>query len=85
MQYKYLLRFQKKLDNGTSLSSWLSSPGTVYMICNVYLTKYETLLDEVELVKDNPNSANIRLPNGTETNYCISLEFGPWQQLWGGI
>lgn len=55
------------------------------MTCNAYLTKYETLLDEVELVEDNPNSAHIRLPNGTETDYCISLAFGPWQQLWAGI
>ena len=46
--------FNRKSATGTTLPSWLSSPGLVLMRRNVRSSKYDPLVDEVELLDCNP-------------------------------
>ena len=43
------------------------TPGPVLLKRNVRSSKYDPLVDEVELLEANPNYAHVRLQNGTET------------------
>ena len=42
-------------------------PGTVFMKRNVRRSKYEPLVDEVELVEANPHYGHLKFPDGRET------------------
>ena len=52
-------------STGESMPTWLSKPGPVYLKRHVRKSKYEPLVDEVELLESNPSYAHIRYPNGT--------------------
>ena len=49
------------------MPSWLMQPGTVIIKRNVRRSKYEPLVDEVELVEANPRYAHVIFPDGRET------------------
>lgn len=53
--------------NGQSLPTWLHSPGPVYMRKQVRRSKYEPLVEEVQLIQSNPEYSYVRLPDGRET------------------
>ena len=45
--------------NRTSLPTWHSHPGPVFLKRDVWLTKYDPLVDKVELIEANPFYAHI--------------------------
>ena len=49
-----LFNYQRRSSSGQSIPTWLSKPGTILMKCNVRQTKYEPVVDEVELIEANP-------------------------------
>ena len=63
--------FNRKSSTGTTLPSWLSSPGRVLMRRNVRRSKYDPLVDEVELIDCNPMYAHVRLQDGRETTVSL--------------
>ena len=63
--------FNRKSATGTTLPSWLSSPGRVLMRRNVRNSKYDPLVDEVELLDCNPMYAHVRLQDGRETTVSL--------------
>ena len=62
--HEHLFNFPHRSMNGESVPTWLSNHGTVFLKRYVRRSKYETLVDEVELIEYNPNYAHIRYPNG---------------------
>lgn len=64
--HERLFNYQRKTSSGVSLPSWLSSPGPVLLRRHVRQSKYEPLVDEVELIEANPQYAHIRFPDGRE-------------------
>lgn len=48
------------------LTIWLTVPGSIFVRRNVRSSKYELLLDEVELIECKPKYANVELPDECE-------------------
>lgn len=63
--------FPRKSSNGKTIPEWLVNPGTVLLKRNVKGSKYESRVDEVELLEANPQYAYIRYPDGRETTVSI--------------
>ena len=63
--------FSRKSSFGTSMPSWLLSPGNVLLRRHVRASKYDPHVDEVELIDANPNYATIRHPSGRESNVSL--------------
>ena len=61
----------RKSSNGKTIPEWLVNPGTVLLKRNVKGSKYESRVDEVELLEANPQYAYIRYPDGRETTVSI--------------
>ncbi|CAH8833617.1 unnamed protein product [Trichobilharzia szidati] len=68
--HERMLRYNRKSTSGVSLPSWLTIPGPVLMRRNVR-SKYESPVDEVELIECNPKYAHVRLPDGREETVSI--------------
>jgi len=62
---------QRKSPYGQSMPTWLMSPGKVWMKKHVRQSKYDPLVEEVELIEANPNYATVRLQNGHETTVSL--------------
>ena len=58
---------QRRSSSGTSIPSWLSHPGKVLLKCHVKNSKYDSDVDEVDLIEANPQYAYVRFNNGCET------------------
>ena len=56
---------------GTSVPSWLSSPGPALLKRHVRTSKYDPLVDEVELIQASPTHARVRLQNGREVTVSL--------------
>ncbi|XP_046970401.1 uncharacterized protein LOC124537572 [Vanessa cardui] len=54
-------------SNGESFPSWMLNPGPVLMKKNVRATKYDPIVEEVELLQPNPQYSYVRLSDGRET------------------
>ena len=70
--HERMFNYQRRTSTGVSPPSWLSSPGTVLLRRHVKQSKYEPLVDEVELLEANEQYAHIRLPNGREDTVNVS-------------
>ena len=66
-----MFHHSRKSTQGTSLPTWLLSRGPVLMRKNVRNSKYEPVVEEVELLNCNPTYAHVRLPNGTEQTVSL--------------
>ena len=64
--HERMFTFQRRTSSGVSLPSWLSSPGPVLLRRHVRQSKYEPLVDEVDLIEANTQYAFIRFPDGRE-------------------
>ena len=69
--HKQFLTFNCCSILGTSAPSWLFSPGPVLLKCHVRTSKYDPLVDEVELIQAFPSHANVSLQIGWEV--AVSL------------
>ena len=63
--------FKRRSAAGQSLPSWLLNPGKVFHKRHARQSKYEPLVEEVELLEANPNYAHIRNAEGRETTVSL--------------
>ena len=54
-----------------NIATWFSNPGSVLLKRYVRQSKYDPLVDEVELLEANPNYAPIRHPDGRESTVSL--------------
>ena len=65
------LCFQCHSATGKAIPTWLAAPGPALLRSSVRQSKFEPLVDEVELIEANPHYAHIRFPNGQEDTVPI--------------
>ncbi|XP_076033006.1 uncharacterized protein LOC143020468 [Oratosquilla oratoria] len=63
--------FPRRSSSGSSLPSWLMTPGPVLLRRFVRANKNEPLVDQVELLDVNPTYANIRHQDGRESTVSV--------------
>ena len=63
--------FNRRSESGTTLPSWLTTPGPVLMKNNVRHSKFDPLVEEVTLLESNPQYALIRRNDGKESTVSI--------------
>ena len=71
--HERLFNFPRRSSNGQSTPTWLSNPGPVLLKRHARHSKYDPLVDEVELLEANPKYAHIRHSNGREST--VSCEY----------
>ena len=64
--HERMFRYQRKSTSGTGVPSWMAEPGPVLMRRHIRSSKYEPLVDEVQLVHANPHYALVRSNEGRE-------------------
>ncbi len=69
--HERMFAFNRRSTSGTTLPTWLTNPGIVLMRRNVRQSKYEPLVEEVELLECNPQYAHVRHANGRESTVAI--------------
>ena len=69
--HERIFRYMRRSCSGQTLPSWLSHPGKVLMKRQIRNSKYDPLVDEVDLLEANPEYAHVRLPNGKETTVSL--------------
>ena len=69
--HERFLTFNRRSTLGTSVPSWLSSPGPVLLKRHVRTSKYDPLVDEVKLIQASPTHARVRLQNGREVTVSL--------------
>ena len=65
--HKQLFSYKRRSSFGVSVSSWLSFPGPVFLRRHARSSKYEPLVEEVDLVHATPNYVHVCLSTGRET------------------
>ena len=68
--HERLFSYSRRTASGSSLLSWLSSPGTV-LLRNHVRRKDEPLVQEVELLECNPNFAHIQYPSSRQDTVAL--------------
>lgn len=69
--HERMFSFTRKSTTGPSIPSWLASPGRVLLKRHVRASKYEPLVENVELIEANPCYAHIRYSNGHEDTVSV--------------
>ena len=69
--HERMFQFSRRSTSGQSIPSWLMTPGKVFLKKHIRESKYDPLVEEVELLETNPNYAHIRLSNGKETTVSL--------------
>ena len=69
--HERLFNYKRKSSFETSVPIWLSAPGSAYLKRHVRASKYEPVVDEVDLVHTTPNYAVVHLPSGRETTVSL--------------
>ena len=69
--HERFLTFNCHSTLGTSVPSWVSSSGPVLLKRHVRISKYDPLVDEVELIQASPSHAHVRLQSGREVTVSL--------------
>lgn len=70
--HERMFTHQRRSASGSSVPTWLTKPGRVFLRRHVRASKYEPLVEEVELLQAaNPTYAHVRLPDGRETTVSV--------------
>lgn len=69
--HERMFSFQRRTSSGMALPSWLTVPGPVFLKRHARSSKYDALVDEVELIDANPNYAHIKHSDGTESTVSL--------------
>ena len=69
--HERMFNFARRTSTGISVPTWLSEPGTVLLKRHVRQSKYEPLVDRVQLLDANPSYAHIRHENGVESTVSL--------------
>ena len=56
---------------GTSVPTWLSEPGSVFLKRHKRANKYDSVVDKVDLIHATPNYAVVRISSGRETTMSL--------------
>ena len=70
--HERLFKFHRRSTHGTALPSWLLNSNKVLLKRHVRHSKYDPLVDEVDLLETNPTYANVRHADGREA--VVSLK-----------
>ena len=75
------LKFKQKRRSsfGVSVPTWLSSPGRVFLGSHANPPKFDSVVEEVDLVHATPSYARVRFPTGRETTVSL-LDIAPSRQ-----
>jgi hypothetical protein len=65
--HERLFGFCRRFSNGHSVPTWLINPGPVLLKRHVRHSKYEPLVEEIELLEANSKYSHVRMPDGRET------------------
>ena len=65
--HERLFNYVRRSTYGSSVPTWLASPGPVLLKRFVRMNKYEPLVDEVQLLEANSDYAHIRMKNGEDS------------------
>ena len=69
--HERLFNYQRRSMSRCSIPTWLSSPGSVLLKRHVRQSKYDPVIEEVELLETNPRYAHVRYPDGKETTVAL--------------
>ena len=69
--HERMFQFSRRSTSGLSVPSWLLYPGKVLLRRHVRESKYDPLVEEVDLLETNPQYAHVRLSNGRETTVSL--------------
>ena len=69
--HERIFNFQHRSTSGSSIPSWLVTPGPVLMKRHVRSSKFDPLTDEVHLIEANPQYAHVRYPDGKEDTVAL--------------
>ena len=69
--HERLFSYCRKSTSGTSIPTWLASPGPVLLRRHNRASKYDPLVEEVELLQCNPQYAVVRLSDGREDTVAL--------------
>ena len=70
--HECMFNYPRKSSAGSAVPTWLATPGPVFIKKHVRNSKYDPVVEEVELLEANPEYAFVRLKSGCETT--VSLE-----------
>ena len=71
MPHEQMFSFKCQSTFVTSVPTWLSSPGPMYLKHHIRTSKYDPVVDKVDLLHATPNYAIVRLLNGRETTVSL--------------
>lgn len=69
--HERMFNHSRKSANGRAIPTWLTKPSRIYMKKFRRQSKYDPLLEEVELVNANPDYATIRYADGREDTVSV--------------
>ena len=69
--HERLFSYQRRSSSGHSVPSWLSCADRAYLRKHVRQSKFDPLVEEVEVLHSNPQYVHVRLPSGTESTVSI--------------
>ena len=71
MPHERLFNHKHRSSFGVSVPTWLSSPGRVYLRRDVTPSKYDLVVEEVDLVHATPSYARVLFPTGRENTVSL--------------
>ena len=74
--HERMFNFHRRCATGQSIPSWLRHPGKVLMRRNVRNSKYDPLMDKLDVLEANPQHAHMKLAEGWETTISFK-RLGP--------
>ena len=66
-----IFNFQLRSTSGSSIPSWLATPGPVLIKRHVRSSKFDPITEEVHLIEANPQYAHVRYPDGKEDTVAL--------------
>ena len=69
--HERLFGYQRRSSSGHTVPSWLSSADRAYLRKHVRQSKYDPLVEKVEVLHANPQYVHVRLPSGVESTVSI--------------
>lgn len=69
--HERFFKHPRRSGNGTSLPTWLLTPGPVLLRSHVRSSKYAPLVEKVHLLEANPKYAHIQFPDGRESTVSL--------------
>ena len=65
--HERFMNFSRRSSTASSIPSWSAEPGPVYGKPHVRHSKFDILVEKVDVLQANPHYAHIRYPDGRET------------------